>query len=171
MSKEIELKFKVSSFRPIIERLRLIGAKLEWRGQEEVFYYDTLGRQLRETNKILRFCREPNGRNVLSLKTIKNVHGMPSIRYEYQFSTEHFKETHRILRHMGYSSYFNYTTARQRWRVGSACVDLDTIDGHRYIQIEGNQKITKQLIIILELDSNSAIVNSYEAISGKSKTA
>ncbi len=171
MAKEIEIKFKVKNFNPIINRLKLVGGKLEWKGREESFYYDTPGQYLREQNKVLRFRREPSGRNILTLKTdLPKAKGLFKIRNEYQISTDHFKETHRILRHLGYWPWLHYTKKRQHWQVGKAHVELDILSGKKYVEIEGSRKIINQLSTILDLDWQNIESRSYASLVKKIPT-
>ena len=159
MRKEIEVKFKIARFGPIIERLRRVGAQLEWRGREESFYYDTISQHLKETGRVLGFRREPNGQNVLTLKSIvptKNHNHSGILQNtrmvdEYAVETEHFKETHRLLRHMGYSAYSSQAHQKQHWSVGGVSVELNITGRKKYIEIKGVPKLVKQTALFLNI--------------------
>src|SRR3989338_1782247 len=54
MKKEVELKFFVSDFLSVRKKLRLLGAKLEWSGNEKSWYFDTSSRALKKKHAVLR---------------------------------------------------------------------------------------------------------------------
>src|SRR6266404_7025226 len=99
MSKKIEIQFRIKNFQAIIDRLNLVGAKLIWKGREDNFFYDTFSRQLAQESKILRFHREPDQKNILTLKRLSINANQFFVQNDCQIVTDHFKETHRILRH------------------------------------------------------------------------
>ena len=157
-----QIKFKVKNFNTIIDRLRLIGAKREWAGKEEIFYYDTFNRDLKKENKVLRFRREPTGKNILALKTANNL------KFKNQnIVTENFKSAHNILYRMGFTPVFHCLIFRQYWKIGGICLALDTLDDGKFIEIETSKKNIDQLATILSLNLGSGISESYITLSQK----
>lgn len=160
--REIEVKFEVDGFEEIRERLKKLKAKLIWEGNEENFYFDFTDRQLRRGGKMLRL-REWKGHSVsVTLKEkILNTSDRYKIRNELELEAPDMKTAKAFLGALGLQKTKSYTKYRWHWAVGNAYVELDSLGGRYFVEIEGTKKKIQHLAKRLGLDWNRATTESY----------
>ncbi|MBX4190015.1 class IV adenylate cyclase [Candidatus Parcubacteria bacterium] len=164
---ETEVKFRVKSFKSIISALKVVGAKLIWKGREENFFYDTPTMILKKEDKTLRLRREPTGKVVLTLKSSLRSGKKYKVKREYQITTDNFKNAHLILTRLGYKPWFQYTKNRQHWKVGNVVVELDTLGKSKFVEIESSKKRINEYAAILGLNWKSSTTDGYITLAQK----
>jgi predicted adenylyl cyclase CyaB len=163
MKKEIEVKFRVSDFLDVRQRLKKLGARLMWKGREENIYFDTPGHTLKKHKKVLRLRKWKGVENTITVKT-----GYPTVprrykeRVEYQTSVADFNEMRLLLTTLGFIETVLYKKKREHWRRGAAHIELDTLaDGRFFVEVEGGRKSIDRLAKHLNLNWKKSTTKSY----------
>lgn len=167
MKKEVELKFRVQDFSPIRKKLKILGAKLIWKGREENWFFDTKTKLLRR-QKILLRVRESDGA-FLTLKESQRVERGMKVAHEYEVTVSSAKNLRSIFQHSGFIIYFHYSKNREHWKLPNAVIELDTLNPKKkYVEVEASREQIKKLAEALELDLAKGISKTYpELLRGK----
>jgi len=168
--KEIEVKFLVPSLDEFREKIKKMGGRLEWSGQETSFFFDTPGQELKKKGKFIRLRKWDGHSSSLTLKVRpKDGTGKYKIRDEYQTEVSDLEMVKKILGNLGFVQIFSYTKHREHWKLEGACVELDNLGGQSFIEIEGSKKAINQLAGKLGLDWSESTTKSYFDIAQKIK--
>lgn len=162
MTKEIELKFRVENFGNLREKLKKLGAKLEWKGKEENWYFDTPNNGLRKKDSALRIKRM--GDVKLTLKEGRHIERGVKVATEYQVVVDDPHIMKIILEKLGFDNVLYYRKYREHWRLGNAYIELDTLNSKRFVEIEAFHKLLKELVYKLGLDFTKSTTKSYTHI-------
>lgn len=161
--KEIEAKFEVGDLDEIRKRLEKLGGKLEWGGMEKNLYFDYPDGRLKENSAILR-VREWRGHS--SSVTFKGGVGSSDkdgikIRKELQTDVDSARILVRIFRELGLVVRRAYKKRREHWRLKKVYVELDTLKGRKFVEIEGDKSEIKKIAEKLGLDWKDITTESY----------
>lgn len=162
--KEIEIKFKVNNFEDITARLKKQGAKCDWRGIEESFFFDTPDRRLKRKRQMLRLRRWEGHSNSLTLKLEPESSKRFKIRDEYQIMFDDMDTARDILKHLGYAEYLRYKKYREHWVLKDAVVELDKLKSLYFVEIEASQDRIQELVSELGLDWKKTTTEGYLTI-------
>src|SRR3989344_1840606 len=144
--KEIEIKFRVKNFRGVIPKLEALGAKLEWRGTEESYFFDTPKKTLKHKHYMLRLRRWSGHKDILTLKTKPGEEDAKyKVRDEYEVEISDLRTAGIILRHLGFVEDLRYKKYREHWLLGDAVVELDKLSGQCFVEIEASKKRIDEL--------------------------
>jgi len=165
MSLEIEIKLKVDSFEPAIEKLKALGAEFEGDFVQTDSYYDDTQDSLVKSDRCLRIRRHKNhiGQAIeLTYKGARENHRFKT-RREIGIKVEKAEELAEIFAHLGYKERLAIEKKRGLWDFADCKIALDELPMlGKFIEIEGPcdeqiEKVQKQL----GLEKLSHIPRSY----------
>jgi len=167
MALEIELKLQVETHESVRERLRELEGSFEGVYLETNFILDRPDGTLRRVGKGLRVrsmvCEE--GQSVPATLTFKGPRqaGVVKTREEVEVDVSNADEICKILELLGYVCVLTYQKRRERWRLASCRVELDTPPYvGLFVEIEGPDEQTIRAVQgELQLDSLSDVSPSY----------
>lgn len=163
--REIEIKFSVRDFRDILQRLQHLGAHLEYEGVEQSWFFDTPKEELRKRGHMLRLRTMDGAGYTLTLKTKPEEEDSKyKIRHEYELGIDNVRTAFSILKRLGYRERARYKKHRQHWVLEGAYIELDTLKGRRFVEIEAPKKRIDELAPILGLDWGQATRKGYVTI-------
>lgn len=162
---ETEVKFRVKSFTAIRARIKKLGGKLEWKGEERNYFFDTPGKMLHRRKATLRLRERENGPAALTIKiTPERDHGKYKVMREYEITVSDVAETAQMLKLLGFEQWFQYKKQREHWALGGAHVELDAVDGLKFVEIEASKKKIDALAKKLGLDWKTSTTKGYLSI-------
>ena len=161
MAKEIEVKFEVQDFESVRRALRKLGGRCGWGGREESTIFDTTRRALKSRGEALRIKTEDGRNALLTFKGPKTKKGKFKVREEIETSLESSAAGEMILKRLGFEEQLRYTKRREHWELGKSSVELDTLLGHRFVEIEGTKQSIKEIARLLHLDWARSSIESY----------
>ncbi len=136
MSKEIEIKFRVSDARSLARKLRTAGFRNVTRRTHEMnALYDLPVEVLRGRKELLRL-RKYGSEWTLTHKSRKKT-GRHSSREELETSVGDGEQMDLILRALGYAPSFRYEKFRAEWTDGKGQVVVDETPIGNFCEIEG----------------------------------
>lgn len=158
---EIEVKVPARDLTQVRERLGEAGAVLRAPEHEESnFLYDDAERRLSGSGRTVRLRREP-GRTILTYKGPARFEGGAKIREEREVDVSDAGEAEAILAGLGLQPRFRYDKRREEWNCEECVVALDTTPIGTFVEIEGDPKAIRKLMVQLGLDFTEAIPYSY----------
>ncbi len=162
MKKEIELKFRVKDFAPIRKKLKSLGAKLVWKGREKNWFFDTKDRIFLKNDSGLRLKVSDRAR--LNLKEGKHIERGVKIAYENEAEVDNPVVIRYILEKLGCKIYFQYSKHREHWNLWNGHVELDTVRGMKFVEVEASHKNIRKIARLLNLDFARTTTKSYTQI-------
>jgi adenylate cyclase class 2 len=136
MSREIEVKFRVSDLPKLARALRAAGFRLVTRRTHELnTLYDLPGEVLRARKQLLRL-RKYGSSWKLTHKS-GNKTGRHSSRVELETGVDDGKKMDAILRGLGYAPSFRYEKFRAEWTDKKGQVVVDETPIGTFCEIEG----------------------------------
>lgn len=163
--KETEVKFRVKNFGGIVKKLKKMGAVLDWRGLEASYYFDTPDNKLKTKKQNLRLRKWSGHSNTLTLKIPpRKNHKKYKVQNEYQIEINNIKTAADILKNLGFVECLRYKKYRQHWKIKGASIELDAMDGRRFVEIEASENKINELAEVFNLDWNLATTKSYVSI-------
>lgn len=166
MHSEVEIKYKVSSFSDVRERLREDGALLLIPETGEVnSVYDLSDGSLLAEGRLLRL-REYQGSVLLTVKETC-LPGPVKQRKEHQSGLSvSFREAEEMLQALGYFPVYSYEKRREIWRYeNNVHVCLDTLYFGCFVEIEADT--VKKVLDTgesLGFDRRDGIAESYHQL-------
>lgn len=175
------MKFRVQSFAAVRNRIKALGGKLEWAGEERNYFFDTEAKSLRARKMTLRLRERENGPAALTLKiTPARNHGKYKVMHEYEIGVTSVAATARMLELLGFIKWFQYNKHREHWRFDKltagrgAHVELDAVRQTRdklvhdlkFVEIEASKKNIDALAKQLCLDWKTSTTKGYLTILG-----
>lgn len=162
---ETEVKFRVKSFSAVRVRIKKLGGKLEWYGEERNFFFDTPEKILRQRKATLRLRERENGPAALTIKiTPERDHGKYKVMREYEITVSDVAETAQMLKLLGFEQWFQYKKQREHWELGRAHVELDSVGKLKFVEIEASKKKIDALAKALGLDWKDSTTKGYLTI-------
>jgi predicted adenylyl cyclase CyaB len=163
--KEIEIKFRVKDFTEVRSRLKKLGAVLEWKGVEQSWFYDTPRQDLRAKGYNLRLRAWDGHSYMLTLKTKpRQEDGRYKIRNEHEMQISSLDTAFKILKLLGYGERIKYRKFREHWKLRGASVELDTLKGMHFVEIEAGKRRIDELALALGLDWKQTVRKGYISI-------
>jgi len=163
--KEIEIKFRVRDFKRVREKLIQLDARLDWKGLEESWFFDTPKQLLKQKKYNLRLRRWSGHKDTLTLKTKPAEEDLKyKVRNEYEIEVDDIRVACTILEHLGFKKYLRYKKYREHWLLKDAAVELDKLSGQYFVEIEAPKKRIDELAIFLGLDWQKAEKRGYISI-------
>jgi adenylate cyclase class 2 len=140
MALEIELKLKVDTFEPTIEKLKQLDAEFEGDFLQTDAYYDDSADSLVNSDRCLRIRKHKNhlGQAIeLTYKGARENHRFKS-RREIGLKVEKAEELAELFSHLGYRERLSIDKKRSLWDFAGCKVALDELPLlGKFIEIEG----------------------------------
>ena len=163
--KEIEVKFQVKNFKKIVLALMELGAQLEWKGVEVSYFFDNAEGTLRKEHKNLRLRKWEGEKNILTLKTpAERTSKKYKIKNEYEIVVDNIDRARNLLKHLGFQEYLRYKKHREHWKLPDAAIELDTLMGHHFVEVEAPKKRIDELAHALGLEWSHVVRQGYVSI-------
>jgi predicted adenylyl cyclase CyaB len=151
--KEIEVKFNVDDFTEIRKKLRELHAKLDWKGLEQSYFFDSKDGTLRDSKKSLRLRTWSGHSNTMTLKVSPRKRSKKyKIKHEFEVEVNDIPITRKILKELGFREYMRYRKYREHWKLSDAAVELDTLQArlpgqqdHNFVEIEASKERINEL--------------------------
>jgi len=125
---EVELKVRVPSLEPVREELVRRNAESRGKVHEHDIYYNAPHRDFALTDEAVR-VRYADGHAVVTYKGPKIKTSGLKAREELNFAVESGETFERMLLRLGFAKTREVTKWRETFRLGTATVSLDTVDG------------------------------------------
>ncbi len=170
-NQEIEVKFYVADLAAIERRLRELGAsQTQARTLELNLRFDTPERELERDFRVLRLRQDTRAR--LTYKGPVLGHQGVRVRQEIEFEVSDFDAAREFLQALGYRVSMTYEKYRATYEVMGVEVSLDEMPYGNFVEIEGPDSETIQIMSArLSLDWEASIPSSYavlfEALRGR----
>jgi adenylate cyclase class 2 len=163
MSREIEIKFRVTSLRTLARKLRASGFRLVTpRAHEMNTLYDLPGGELRARKQLLRL------RKYGSTWTLTHKSGAKRARHSSRVELETVvadgKKMDAILRGLGYAPSFRYEKFRGEWTDGEGQVVVDETPIGNFCEIEGPPRWIDATAKKLGVTPDEYIINNYTGL-------
>ncbi len=161
---ETEAKFYVKDLSRIKTRLRELQAELiQPRVHETNLRFDTAGRDLRSSGRVLRLRRDNQARMTYKGPSDK-TDGVMS-REEIEFVVEDFERAKEFIEALGYEVMVFYEKFRATYQLEDAHIMLDELPYGEFVEIEGKDiSSIKKIAASLRLGWDAAITKSYHAL-------
>ena len=158
---EIELKYFVSDFAPLRERLRQLGAaRTGERTFEHNVRYETEGDRLLKNRRLLRLRRDR--RTTLTFKSPPaEADQRFKVYRELEVSLSDFDTMDAILNALGFYRRQVYEKWRETWQLDEAILCLDTMPFGSFLEIEARPEPILQLVRDLGLAWKNRILANY----------
>ncbi len=157
---ETEVKFLITDFETIRQRLLEAGAVSRGNVFETNFRYDDAGRNLLSTQCLLRLRRDRRSR-----LTFKRPHPEGGRQFktheELEIEVSDFDTTHRILAALGYHRAQVYEKQRETFEMGATEICLDHMPYGHFIEIEGTAETIPLVAKRLGLEWHRRILANY----------
>jgi len=170
-NQEIEVKFYVADLGAIEEQLRKLGAiQTQTRTLEINLRFDTPERELERGFRVLRLRQDTRAR--LTYKGPVLGHQGVRIRQEIEFEVSDFDAAREFLHALGYRVSMIYEKYRTTYEVMGVEVSLDEMPYGCFVEVEGPDLETIQVVSAkLGLDWEASVPSSYavlfEALRGR----
>jgi|SRR3989344_4950731 len=160
--KEIEVKFRVADLGAPRKKLKALGWRCVWKGNEENYFFGTPSRVFRRAGSNLRL-RRWNGHSVsITFKTKPKTAGKRyKVRNEYQIMADSLPAARSLLIALGYTEIFRYKKYREHWKLRGASIELDRVMGVLFVEVEGSRKIIEKYAHLLDLDWARSTTKGY----------
>ncbi len=163
MPLETELKFFVSDFAPILERIEHLGLSCSHWYFEENLVLDTGDGHLRSRDVLLRIRKDRTGKVTLKLP-VKSPHPGCKQQEEMESGLEHPDEMQRILFHLGFRPWFRYEKFRKVCSRDQTRICLDILPFGSFVELEGPHESFYGIAHELGLDPHSGTAENYHAL-------
>jgi adenylate cyclase, class 2 len=125
---EVELKVRVPSLDPVREQLVRNHAQSCGKVHEHDIYYNAPHRDFGQTDEAVR-VRYTDSHAVVTYKGPKIKKFGLKAREELNFAVESGETFETMLDRLGFSKTLEVNKWRETWKLGTATVSLDTVDG------------------------------------------
>jgi len=168
---EIEIKMLVYDLAKIETRLRGMGARLvQPRIFEQNLRFDLPDASLRNYHRVLRLRQDVNA--VLTYKGPGKVVDGIRAREEWEVTVSDFAVMRKIIESLGYDIQFIYEKYRTTYDIEQSHVMLDETPLGSFVEIEGADEVSIfSAANHLQLDSTTAIPDSYQLLFEQAKTS
>ncbi len=169
MSTEVEIKFRVSGFDFILERLNELGYSPGDPVAEENFIFDTPDGTLSHKGILLR-VRRSAGEVLLTVKAPVDVRSSMKIREEHEtVLSADINEVSAMLGALGYEIAASYRKTRSMCRIDSVTVCLDTLRFGCFVELEASSEgEINRAVRKLGLDIRRGLTDSYLDLTSRS---
>ena len=158
---EIELKFFVSDFSPIRQRLLELGADcIAPKALEFNIRYETADDGLIKNQRLLRLRKDRETTLTFKAPPSKEDTRFKTYR-ELEVKVDDFDTLDQILRALGFQRRQVYEKWRETWRLDEAVLCMDTMPFGRFLEIEGSPETITTMVRQLGLSWNRRILDNY----------
>ncbi|MBI2075455.1 MAG: class IV adenylate cyclase [Candidatus Harrisonbacteria bacterium] len=163
---ETEVKFRVKSFTAVRAKIKKLGGRCEWKGEERNYFFDTPDKKLRKQKATLRLRERENGPAALTIKiTPERDHGKYKVMREHEVLLDDAKAAREILQQLGLTQWFQYKKQREHWDLsGGVHIELDAVGKLKFVEIEASKKKIDALAKQLGLDWGASTTKGYLSI-------
>lgn len=161
---EIELKFFVSGFESLRNRLQDLGAACV--GHNTLEYnvrYETPDERLLKTHCLLRL-RKAQGTTLTFKSPPAEVDNLFKTYRELEVKVDDFDTLDAILQAIGFLRRQIYEKWRETWQFGDTTICLDTMPYGRFLEIEGPPAAIMSMVDALGLRWRQRVLDSYLAM-------
>ncbi len=164
MKIETELKFPVSNFDSVLEKLsHMPGDHTFWYFEQNIVLDDEKG-SLRKRDCLLRLRTGLNSKLTLKLPVNGDNSGPAKNRQEYETSLDNIKDMESIFRLLGFKTWLCYEKFRQVWKLDIVKIYLDILPFGRFVEIEGPEDKIIETALNLGLDPLTATAKTYHQL-------
>jgi len=163
MPLETELKYFVSDFNPILERIEYLGLLCSHWYFEENLVLDTAEGHLRSRDVLLRIRKGQGGKITLKLPVSGADSGCKQ-RQEIESGVNSPDEIRIILSHLGFRPWFRYEKFRRVCRRGETRVCLDILPFGSFVELEGPQESFHGTALELGLGAAQSTALNYHEL-------
>lgn len=158
---EQEIKFPVSDFLQIRQKLQGVAAKPVKTVFEVNHIFDTSERSLGQAGVLLRLRQDGATLLTLKRKPVAASSGQFKVREEIETVVESFSATKSILEGLGFISVFQYEKLRETCMLNGCWICLDILPFGHFLEIEGESEGIMNCLMALGLDIARGSVKSY----------
>ena len=163
MSREVEIKFRVTSLRTLAGKLRASGFQLVTpRTHEMNTLYDLPGGELRARKQLLRLRKYGLTWTLTHKSGAKRARH--SSRVELETEVADGKKMNAILRGLGYAPSFRYEKFRAEWTDGKGQVVVDETPIGNFCEIEGPPRWIDATAKALGVSAADYITKNYATL-------
>ena len=163
MTLETELKYFVSDFAPILERIERLGLSCTHWYFEENLVLDTADGQLRCRDVLLRIRKGQGGKITLKLP-VAGADSSCKQRQEIESGVDGPDQIRVILSHLGFRPWFRYEKFRRICRHGQTRICLDILPFGSFVELEGPQESFHGIAHELGLDADQSTALNYHEL-------
>lgn len=165
MALEIERKYLDVDHAALRQRLEALGAVRIGAWFEANTVYDDSARGLKARGTLLRL-REKQGRFVLTLKEKPRTPAASGVKVyeEHETDVTDGAALGAILVGLGLAPAFRYEKIREKWRLHSCALCLDTLPFGLYLEIEGDEAGIEACAQALALPAEKASTATYHEL-------
>ncbi len=165
MGLEVEVKFLVTEFEGLRDKLLEIGAVLHKpRIYERNVVFDTPDLALFSQAKLLRLRQDTAVTLTFKGETPEDAASEVKIREELEVQVSDFDTLGTILERIGFQPSRVYEKYRETYRLNDAEIVLDELPYGNFLEIEGQEDVIKETAVALGLDWNNRIIGNYLAM-------
>ena len=156
--KEIEIKFLEVNQKMLVARLKKLGAKKEYDGKLDAYFFDYTGNTLKQNNLLLRLRKKSSGCELTLKKKYTSKKAKICDEYEVLVSDEN--TTLKILELLGLQITNHLTKSRVSYMLDGVHFEFDTYPNvPTYLEIETHKvKELPKIVKLLGLDISDAKV-------------
>ena len=155
---EIEIKFKIDN--PNLIRKILKREKMHFIGKafEKTFRFDTTDKNLEQRGQFLRV--RTGFKNVITFKR-KIENKKFKEREEIELEISNPEKMMMILENLGFTKILIMEKYREKWRSDDIEIVIDRLPMGMFIEIEGEEKVIKEMVKTLGFDFKDRITGTY----------
>jgi adenylate cyclase class 2 len=160
---ELEVKFYLSNWRKMEDKLSAMGTVSAPRVHEVNLRLDTPDHALLYTGRLLRLRQDTRSR--LTYKGPGSERGGARLRQELEFTVSDFDTALHLFEALGYTVVLMYEKYRTTYQLGKVEVALDEMPTGDFMEIEGpDGESIRQAAHQLGLDWERRILDSYTVL-------
>lgn len=165
-NQEIEVKFLISDFSALLDKIGKLGAvELRPRMLEVNLRFDTPDRKLSERAQVLRLRQDDQA--ILTFKSPGEIVDGVISRTELEVVVSDFQSTRAILEALGFQVFMTYEKYRQNFQLNDLVASVDEMPYGNFIELEGHSpEHVRATAALLGLDWEQRINLSYTALLG-----
>ena len=132
--KEVEIKYKVKSFKGFKKKLKELGFEFEENEEFIDHYYTDKARKFIKNETCLRL-RKRGDKALLTYKP-KTIR-VQNIKSKTEIETNvDFKEMNNIIKRLGFPLAVKFSKKSEEYKKGRVTVSLDTVNDKKYVEVE-----------------------------------
>jgi adenylate cyclase, class 2 len=161
---ETELKFPVTDFGPVLEKLgRVNGEHTRWYFEQNIVLDDEKG-SLKKKDVLLRLRTGLENKLTLKLPVEQGRDELAKKRREYETSLDNIQDMKSIFGLLEFQPWLRYEKFRQVWKLDKVKICLDILPFGRFVEIEGPEEGIIETALNLGLDPLTATAKTYHQL-------
>jgi len=143
---EVEIKVPVDDFASIREALKKTYTSFVGYSRDDDMYFNHPCRDFKNTDEALRIRNSSSEGYVVTYKGPR-LQGSMKSRTELNMKIEDFNNFLQILKQVGFEFSAHVVKVREKWTIGVASVNLDTVEGlGKFVEVEVNVETVDNVI-------------------------